>query len=331
MQPLLLSEGEIRGLIGPKEALVAVTDAFIALSRAENEPPAVMIIDIPESEGEVHVKGAHLCGDPFYSVKIVSVFDGNPAQGLPAVGGMVLAFDATNGLLGALLLENGFLTDLRTGAAGALAADLLAKKDVEQVGIVGTGAQGRYQLQALLGVRRPARVVAYDVSPQSAAAYAAEMTARHGPPVAAAASAQEAVEGSDIVVCSTPSREPYLRAEWLAPGMHVTAMGSDNPGKQELFPEVLARVDKLVVDSVEQCVTKGELHHAVEAGTLEVDAVYAELSAIAAGLKPGRTSDAEITVADLTGLGAQDTAVASFVLKRALAEGIGARLDVTAG
>ena len=176
------------------------------------------------------------------------------------------------------------------------------------------------------GVRRPRRVLVFDRSAEAAAAYAADMRARHGISVSAVESAQAAVEHSDLVVCSTPSREAYLRLEWVSAGTHITAMGSDNPAKQELFPEVLGLADKVVVDSLEQCLSKGELHHAVERGVLVPAQVYAELGEIAAGLKPGRTSESEITVADLTGIGAQDTAVAGRVLRSALAAGMGTDL-----
>jgi ornithine cyclodeaminase len=326
MAPTLLSEQEIRGLIGPGEALEAVREAFAALARERAETPAVIIIEIPESRGEVHVKGAHLGGSPYYAVKFASVFADNPAMGLPVAGGLVLAFDAKTGRLAGVLLENGFLTDLRTGAVGALAADLLAKRETKQVGIIGTGAQGRYQLEALLGVRRPQRVLAYDRSAAAAAAYAADMRACHGISVSAVEGAHDAVEHSDLVICSTPSREAYLRPEWVSAGTHITAMGSDNPAKQELFPEILGLADKVVVDNLEQCLSKGELHHAVEHGVMVPAQVYAELGEIAAGLKPGRTSESEITVADLTGIGAQDTAVASRVLCSALAAGTGTDL-----
>ena len=326
MAPTLLSEQEIRDLIGPAEALDSVREAFAALAREHAETPNVIIIEIPESRGEVHVKGAQLSGSPYYAVKFASVFEENPAMGLPVAGGLVLAFDARTGCLEGVLLENGFLTDLRTGAAGALAADLLARRDIEQVGIIGTGAQGRYQLEALLGVRRPQRVLAYSRSAEAAAAYAVEMQARHGLSVSAVETAQAAVEHSDVVICATPSREAYLRPEWVSAGTHITAMGSDNPAKQELFPEVLGHADKVVVDSLDQCLSKGELHHAVEHGVMAPAQVYAELGEIAAGLKPGRTSESEITVADLTGIGAQDTAVASRVLRSALAAGMGTDL-----
>ena len=164
----------------------------------------------------------------------------------------------------------------------------------DTVGIVGSGGQARYQLQALLGVRRPRRVRVYGRSPASAEAYAREMTDRFGLPVTAVGSAREAVAESDVVVTTTPSREPFVRAEWLRPGMHITAVGSDGPDKQELEAAVLARADKVVADRLDQCLRLGEVHHAVAAGLMTADHVHGELGELAAGLKPGRVSDGVI-------------------------------------
>jgi len=323
----ILDEQEVRDLIGPAEALEAVREAFARMGRGETMVPPAMIIYVPENKGEVHVKAAHLYHADYYGVKFASIFDDNPLHGLPAVSGMVLVFSARTGFLTAMLLDNGFLTDLRTGAAGALACDLLAKKTVEQVAVIGAGVQGGYQLEALIGVRQPTSVRIYDRLEANAARYATEMAQRFGLPVTASGSVREAVEGSDVVVCTTPSQKAYLEADWVSPGTHVTAMGSDNPGKQELSAKLLARADKLVVDSIEMTSVNGELHHALEAGLVTTSDVYAELGEIAAGIRPGRTSDDEITVADLTGLGIQDTAVANYVMRKALEGGIGRALE----
>jgi ornithine cyclodeaminase len=323
----VLDESEVRSLIGPPEALTAVRDAFARMGRGETSVPPVMIIWVPENEGEVHVKAAHLHHTDYYAVKFASIFEGNAARGLPAVSGMILVFDAHTGFLAGMLMDNGFLTDLRTGAAGALAADLLAKKEVDLVTIVGAGIQGRFQLEALLAVRTPRRAVICDLSAPAAEAYAAEMSALHGLPVTVAGSVEEAVRKADVVVCTTPSHKAFLKAEWVRPGAHITAMGSDNPLKNELDPKLLVRADKVVVDSRDMCAINGELHHAVEAGLMTVDDAYAELGEVAAGTKPGRTSDSEITVADLTGLGVQDTAVANYVMGQAAQRGVGRLLD----
>jgi ornithine cyclodeaminase len=322
----VLREEEIRGLIGPRAALAAVRDAFARLARGEATLPGVIGLDIPARQGEVHVKGAYLHGSRYYSIKEAAGFYANAAQGLPVSSGLVLVFDAATGFPAALLLDNGYLTELRTGAAGALAADLLARRDVETVGIVGSGGQARYQLEALLEVRRPRRVLVYGRSPERAAACAREMHERFGLAVQAVASVREAAEPADLLITATPSRAPLVRAEWLRPGVHVTALGSDGPDKRELDVAVLARADKVVADRLAQCLRLGEIHHAVEAGAMRAEDVHAELGEIAAGLEPGRASDVEITVADLTGVGVQDAAVADFVTNAAVEGGLGQML-----
>jgi ornithine cyclodeaminase len=275
----------------------------------------------------VHVKGAYLHGAPTYSFKVASGFYRNPERGLPVGAGLVLAFSAETGELAAVLFDNGYLTELRTGAAGALAADLLARQRVGKVAMLGVGGQARYQLEALAGVRRPEVVTAWGRDPAKAEAYATEMRERLGLAVEVAPSPRDAVEGADVVVTTTPAREPLVRAEWLAPGAHVTAVGSDMPEKQELDAAVLARADKVVADRLEACLENGEIHRAVAAGAITAGDVHAELGEIAAGDRQGRESDDEITVADLTGVGVQDAALAAFVVTQAEARGAGRPLE----
>ena len=303
-------------------------DAFARLARGQAVLPGVINLDIPENRVEVHVKGAYLRDTPHFSIKVAGGSWDNPARGLPVGHGLVLVFDARTSFLTAVLFDNGYLTDLRTGAAGGLAADLLAKRDVDRVGVVGVGVQGRYQLESLLQVRRPRRVVAFGRSADKAAAYAKEMEARFRIPVEPAPTIEEAVRDSDVVITATPSREPLVRAEWVGPGTHITALGSDGPDKQELDVGVLAKADKVVADRLDQCLRLGEIHHAVDAGVMRQDDVYAELGEIAAGMKPGRTSDEEITVADLTGVGVQDAAVANLVVSEALRRRLGKSIEV---
>src|SRR3989441_3125610 len=206
MEVLLLSELEIRELIGPVEALPAVRDAFVRLARGEAILPGVIHLDVPNSGAEVHVKGAHLQGSRFFTIKVASGSYANPERGLPAGTGIVLVFDSTTGFPKAVLFDNGYLTDLRTGAAGALAADLLARREVDRVGIVGVGIQARYQLGALLGGRKPKRVIAFGRSEAKAARYAQEMEKLHGIRVLPAKTVGRAVCGAGCGVTVTPSR-----------------------------------------------------------------------------------------------------------------------------
>jgi len=324
----LLFEPEIRGLIGPKEAIREVREAFAKLARGEAVLPGVIGIDIPEHRAEVHVKGAYLKGAPYYSIKEAAGSWNNPAKGLPIGSGLVLVFDAETTFPRAILFDNGYLTDLRTGAAGAVAADLLAKRDIDRVGMVGVGYQGRYQLEALLQVRAPDRVIAVARDEAKVSAYCREMEAKHGVPVVPAKTVEQAVRGSDLVVTSTPATTPIVRADWVGPGMHITAVGSDGPDKQELEVAVLAKADKVVADRLEQCAALGEIHHALVAGALRREDVYAELGEIAAGIKRGRESDEEITIADLTGVGVQDAAVANLVVREATRRGLGKVLEI---
>ena len=328
MEIRLLREDEIRSLLGPKEAYEAVRDAFVRLAKGEAVLPGVINLDLPETRTEAHVKGAYLRGTRTFAVKVASGSYDNPSRGLPSGGGMFLVFDATTGLPLAVLFDNGYLTDVRTGAAGALAADLLAKKAVDRVGVVGVGNQARYQLEALLRVRKPRTVVAWGRDRRKAEDYAAEMTAKHAVPAEAVGAPEVACRGSDLVVTVTPAHEPLVHANWIEPGMHVAAVGADGPDKQELDVEILRKADKVVADRLEQCLRLGEIHHAVEAGVLRREDIYGELGEIAAGMKRGRESDEEITVADLTGVGVQDAAVANRVVQEALRRKLGSVFEI---
>ena len=310
----MLSEAEVRSLVGPAEALEAMRTGFAALHRSEVTQPAIMDLEFPEAHGEAHLKGAHIHGAPVWSVKAATGFWGNPERGLPVTSGLSLVFSAETGLLAAILFDNGYLTELRTGAAGALAADLLARPEIEQAAIVGAGGQARYQLAALLGVRRPERVVV--ASRSGSEAYAREMSELHDVEVTAVPDVETAVRGSQLVVTTTPAREPVVRADWIDPGTHVTAMGSDFAAKQELEVAVLARADVVAADHPPVAAANGEVHHALDAGALRLEDVV-PLGALVTGEADGRRGDDDVTVADLCGVGVQDTAIAAEVVRRA--------------
>jgi ornithine cyclodeaminase len=302
----------------------AMAAAFEAYSNGRAELPSVIHLDVPESGGEIHVKAGHLHGAPRYAIKVSSGFYGS---GRPAYGGLVLVFDAADGRLDAILLDGGYVTDARTGAAGGLAARLLAPETVRTVGVLGTGLQAAYQLEGLAAVRSFDRVRVWGRAADRAAARVEDLRTRGLPArdVDVVATPEEAVREADVVVTCTASREPLVRAEWLRPGAHVTAVGSDGPGKQELDVEVLARAGVVVADSRDQCARLGELQHAVADGAVSLDAVP-ELGEIVAGRRSGRTAEDQITIADLTGVGVQDVAAAALVLER-LPEG-GDRIPV---
>jgi len=326
---LILREPEIRALLDPKACVAAVEQAFTAYSTGQAQLPGVIHLDIPENNGEIHIKAGHLRGGPYYAVKIISGFLNNPQLGLPANDGMIALFDAVTGAPSAFLLDNGFITDMRTGAAGAVAAKYLARKKIGAVAIIGTGGQARYQAEMLALERSFSEVRIWGRDRHKAQLCADDLGKLRGIPAcnfAVAESVKEAVEGADVIITVTATREPLVQAKWLKPGVTVIAVGSDGPDKQEVDVEVLARADKIVADSITQCLRLGEIHHAVERGAIAKEKIHAELGEITAGLKPGRTSEDEIIVCDLTGVGVQDVAVASLVVERAKAEGHGEKL-----
>lgn len=315
---LVLREDEIRSVLDMSSCMDAVERAFAAYAGGGAELPAVIHLNVPDGDGEVHVKAGYIHGDPIYATKFASSFAGRN-------DGVVLAFDASTGAVATLLFDNGFITDIRTGAAGGLAAKYLAREDSGVVAMIGTGGQVRYQLDALSIVRPFTEVRVWGRNTDRAVAAAARVAESHGAgaQISVSDSVEAAVRGADIVVTATGSSKALVLADWLSPGMHITALGSDGAGKQELEPAVLERADLIVADSRTQCLERGELQH-VTGGVVGV----AELGEIAAGTATGRTSSEQITVCDLTGVGVQDVAAASVVLERAREKGLGERLTI---
>lgn len=300
---------EIRARVDRATALGAAERAFRALAGGEAVVPAPMGIEIPESSGEVHVKGAWIRGSPVLAVKVATGFYRNPERGLPTGSGLVLVLDAGTGFPLGLLEDGGYLTELRTGAAGALAVRHLAPDPLSRVAVVGTGVQARFQLRAISEVRRIGSVAAWSPGADGRTRYAEEMNDTLGMEVEAAADVEDAVRGADLIVTVTPSREPLVRSRWVGDRATVLAVGSDGPGKQELEAALLGRADKVVVDDLDQCARLGELQHALAEGRLAREEVHATLGEVVAGSRPGREGD-ELIVCDLTGVGAQDAAIA---------------------
>jgi ornithine cyclodeaminase len=321
---LLVNEREIRSSVAlDLEALAVVEEGFRRLALGEAILPPPIGIDVAERHAEVHVKTAYVRGLPGFAVKVAAGFYGNPDLGLPVSSGLMCLFSAETGRPLALLLDNAYLTEVRTALAGAIAAKHLARRTIETVGVLGAGMQARMQVEALRLVRPFHRVLVYGRRREAIESYAADVSAKVGVEVVAARSVSELVRESDAVVTATPAREPLVLPEDVHGGLHITAMGSDGPGKQELDPRVLARADRIVCDARAQCLRLGELQHAAAAGVALDGIPIVELGAIAAGLEPGRQDDEEVTIADLTGVGVQDTAIACFAYQRACARGAG--------
>ncbi|MEQ8816135.1 MAG: cyclodeaminase [Thalassobaculum sp.] len=321
---LVLTERELRGCVAlDLEAVEIVERAFAALGDGNVVMPPVLSMAIEERHAEVDVKTAYVPGLDGFAIKVSPGFFDNPRRGLPSLNGMMIVLSAETGIVQAALLDNGYLTDVRTAAAGAVAARHLAPKTVRRAGVLGAGLQAELQIRALALVRQVPEVLVWARDPAKAAAWAARMADALGVPVTPCANAEQVVRGCDVVITTTPSRSPLVEADWLHPGLHVTAMGSDAPDKNELAPAVLARADRFVCDRRSQSVVLGELRSAIAAGAVPADWPVDELGEIVAGHKPGRRSADEITVCDLTGTGVQDTAIATHALRVARASGAG--------
>ena len=318
----VLTEADLRGCVRlGSETVSIVEDAFRMLASGKVIMPPILSMEIPDAHGEVDVKTAYIPGFDGFAIKVSPGFFDNPKLGIPSLNGLMILFSAKTGLVEALLLDNGYLTDVRTAAAGAVAVRHLAVEDVETAGVLGTGVQARLQIEAAHLVRPFRRVLVWGRDSDKAAACARDISTRLGI-AAEAATAERVVRESQLVVTTTPSREPVLKAEWLHPGIHITAMGSDQAGKNEIEAGAIARATLYVCDRVSQAEKLGELRSARAAGHL-AGMTPPELGEIVAGLRLGRRSASDITICDLTGTGAQDTAIATHALKAARAATVG--------
>ena len=294
-------------------AIAAVERGFRALGRGEAALPDPMVLELREQQAEVHVKGAHLAGGRHIVLKVATGFYRNRARGLPSGDGMFLLLDADTGVPAVLLEEHGYLTDFRTAAAVALTLKYLAPKDTREALLVGAGALARLTARAMLAQMPLARLTLWNRTRERAEGLAKELGQAVETRIAPAL--ESAVRDHRVIVTATASTTPLVMASWVGPGTHITSVGTGSPEKIELEPALLARADKLVADRVFQTERYGNLHHAMAAGLVTRDKVYAELGDLAAGRFPGRESPSEITVADLTGVGVQDAAIAQAVVE----------------
>lgn len=300
---------EIESAVDPGALVDAVADALAAYSSGAVTVPPVGLLHFDSPPGDVHIKYGYVHGGATYVVKIASGFYANPERGLPTSDGIMLVYDRETGTLEAVLMDRGYLTELRTGAAGAVAARLLAPEEVRTVGIVGAGVQGRYQLRMLGHGVRFEEVLVWSRSDVRLETYRRDMGAE-GFEVAVTTDLDMVVERCDLIVTATPATNPIVTR--VRPGTHVTALGSDNIGKQELSPDVLLGAAVVAADSRAQAVHHGECVHAVAAGLAPESIV--ELGELVAGSAVGRTSPDDITVADLTGVAVEDIVVAEMAL-----------------
>jgi alanine dehydrogenase len=318
---LILTAAEIMQVLDMDLALAAVREAFRAHGQGRaNMPPKVHLNlaggSFKAMYGEIILPAGHICG-----VKWNANFPENPRQGRLTITGKLLLNDPETGLELADL-DATHITAYRTGGAGGLAVEHLAREDAARLGLVGAGVQARTQVEAILKVRPIKEIVVYNRHLAHAQAFAAAVAATYGIGARAVATGREAVYGQDIVVTTTPSATPVVFREWVSPGTHINAVGADSPGKQELDPAIL-RAARVVVDDWAQCREIGEINVPLARGEFGPEQVYGTLGEIVAGKKPGRAGPEEITVFDSTGMAIQDLSLGLEILRRAREQGLG--------
>jgi ornithine cyclodeaminase len=321
----ILNETEIRSIVALDASVMAVIETgFSELAKGKALVPPIMMLPVPERKGEVDIKSAYIKGMGQMAIKVASGFFENSRLGLPSQSGQMLVVSAETGFLQGVLLDNGYLTQVRTGAAGAVAAKYLAPQVVDTVGVIGSGEQARFQMAALKLVRPFSTIHMFSLDPDDIKdRYVREMQEQLGVQVVKAPSAEAVVKESTVVVTTTPARQGYLKADWLHPGLHITAMGSDTEEKQELEAEALTKADLFVCDLKAQSARLGEMRSAIEQDLMPADAPVVELGAIINGDADGRTDERQVTVCDLTGVGVQDTMIAIKALAACAGQDLG--------
>ena len=319
----ILTEAELRQHVHlDADAVTCIEQAFEALAIRPVVMPPIMRLDIAEHHGEIDVKTAYIPGLDQLAIKISPGFFDNPRLGLPSTNGLMVLFSTRTGLVEALLLDNGYLTNVRTAAAGAVAADRLARADSRRVAVLGAGAQAGLQLEALLLVRDIESAVIWARDPAKAQSRAQTLTEQLGIPVTASTTIAEATADADIIVATTPSTQPILLPEHVHAGQHITAMGSDAEHKNEIDSRIIAN-HPYFCDRLSQVQKLGELRSAIAQQQVSDNAQFTEIGQIIAGQMSGRAAATDITICDLTGTGIQDTAIATLAFARCRAHQAG--------
>jgi ornithine cyclodeaminase len=311
----VIGTDQIYDAVASIDLVPIIEEGFVAYSEGKAVVPPVGELLFRDPPGDVHIKYGYLRGDAFYVIKIASGFYENPKLNLPSGNGLMLLFNQKTGELLSILLDEGYLTDLRTAAAGAIAAKYLAPQTVRRIGIVGTGVQARLQLSLLKDITPCRDVIVWGRDSAKLARYKQEMEPE-GYTIATTMNTSDVTSTSNLIVTATASTTPLLSAEQIQTGTHITAVGADTPEKQELDPAVLAKADVVVADSISQCIERGDIAHAVREGLINENSLV-ELGHIISGNARGRTSQDQITVADLTGVAVQDIQIAKAVYQAA--------------
>ncbi|HIB25994.1 MAG TPA: ornithine cyclodeaminase family protein [Candidatus Marinimicrobia bacterium] len=307
----VVSLDEIKTVLPKVDLISDIETGFASYSRGEVVVPPVGEMHFESPPGDVHIKYGYINNDEIYVIKIASGFFQNTDMGLPNGNGMMLVFNQKTGQPIAILQDEAYLTDVRTAVAGAICAKYISPKKVDGIGIVGTGVQAKMQLEYLKDIIDCRKAIVWGRSEASLLKYVADMKDSEFD-IAITQNIDDVVDGCQLIVTCTPAERPLISR--VNPGTHITAMGSDTLSKQELDSSILLEADLVVADSKSQCEIRGEIHQAIKSDRFSMDTVV-ELGEIINGDKEGRTSEKQITVADLTGVAVQDIQISKAVLE----------------
>lgn len=307
---------QIKEVLKDIDTTKVIEQGFVAYSQGKVVVPPVGELVFDNPPGEAHIKYGYIIGDEYYVIKIASGFYENIKLNLPTSTGLMLLFKQKTGELSCILLDEGYLTNVRTAAAGAVVAKYLAPKNVHRIGIFGAGTQGKMQLEYLKPIVNCKDVIVWGINQQEVDAYKANMEPL-GYSVQTTLDATDIAADCNLIVTATPSKTPLLQADQIRKGTHITAIGSDTPEKNELDPRILQQADIVVADSISQSRSRGEIYQARKAGLLRETNVV-ELGNVITRKELRRTSDEQITVADLTGVAVQDIQISKAVYEALL-------------
>lgn len=323
-QILWLNRKEVESLLDMKGTLKVVEEAFRQHGLKKVQMPSKLYLYFKKHNGDLRTMPAYLEEQDITGVKIVNVHPDNPKKGLPTVMALVILNSTETGAPMAIM-DGTYLTDMRTGAGGGVAVKYLARKKSKTVGFVGAGNQARTQLLAISEIIDIEEIKAASASEKGTLAFRDDMEKKVGCDIIAKRNIKDVCD-CDILVTTTPSREPVVKDEWISEGIHINAIGADAPGKEELDPKILKRA-KIVVDDISQASHSGEINVPLSKGLLAEKDIFCELGEVITGRKKARTNDSDITVFDSTGLAIQDVATANMVYRKALKANIGIKLQ----
>ena len=324
---LVLSEKQVQSLIDIDELITALEQAHIQYSTGKAVMPVRLVVPLPQIQGRITSMPGYLNEDKALGMKVVTYFQDNPKQNLPAILATIMLFSSESGKMIAAM-DGSYITAIRTACASALATRILANPNTSVLGILGAGVQARAHIQALTRVRQLGHIKLYSPSGMSALRIKTDLEKPGGISIEVVDSAQAAVRDSDLLVTVTTAKEPIVQVEWLKPGVHINAVGSHRPDLREIDGATLKRA-KVVVDSREAIMAEcGDILLALNEQSIDAGDIHGEVGEVLAGTKPGRINPGEITLYKSVGIAIQDVATAQMVYRKALAQNVGTTVEI---